>query len=114
MEPATDLPHARLGSTVARPLRRVLHWSASPIADLVSGGPTGHRRSDGPGGRSRRSKNSGPDAFHRGSTISVARPGVLTGCGPALLEPVGRIHLCSDVWTGFIAGAIRTIIQAFT
>ncbi|WP_439569343.1 flavin monoamine oxidase family protein [Sphingopyxis sp.] len=50
--------------------------------------------------------------FHRGGYVSVAGPGVLTGFGPALLEPVGRIHWAgtetADVWAGYIDGAVRS------
>jgi monoamine oxidase len=50
--------------------------------------------------------------LHRGGYVSVAGPGVLTAFGPALLEPVGRIHWAgaetADAWVGYIDGAIRS------
>lgn len=50
--------------------------------------------------------------YHRGGYVSVPGPGVLTGFGPAILEPVGRIHWAgtetADAWTGYIDGAIRS------
>ena len=49
---------------------------------------------------------------HRGGYVSVPGPGTLTAFGPALTEPVGRIHWAgtetSDVWLGYIDGAIRS------
>ena len=39
-------------------------------------------------------------------------PGVMTGYGPVLREPVGRIHWAgtetSDYWTGYLDGAVRS------
>jgi monoamine oxidase len=50
--------------------------------------------------------------FHRGGYVCAGGPGVLTAFGPALLEPVGRIHWAgtetADAWTGYIDGAIRS------
>lgn len=50
--------------------------------------------------------------LHRGGYVCVPGPGVLTAFGPALLDPVGRIHWAgtetADVWNGYIDGAIRS------
>lgn len=50
--------------------------------------------------------------LHRGGYVSVPGPGVLTAFGPALLEPVGRIHWAgtetAEAWVGYIDGAIRS------
>jgi len=50
--------------------------------------------------------------YHRGGYVSVPGPGVLTGFGPAILAPVGRIHWAgtetADAWIGYIDGAIRS------
>jgi monoamine oxidase len=50
--------------------------------------------------------------LHRGGYVASAGPGVLTAFGPALLEPVGRIHWAgtetADAWVGYIDGAIRS------
>lgn len=50
--------------------------------------------------------------LHRGGYVSAPGPGVLTAFGPALLQPVGRIHWAgtetADAWTGYIDGAIRS------
>ncbi|MCC6919668.1 MAG: FAD-dependent oxidoreductase [Alphaproteobacteria bacterium] len=50
--------------------------------------------------------------LHRGGYVAAPGPGVLTAFGPALLDPVGRIHWAgtetSDVWGGYIEGAIRS------
>lgn len=50
--------------------------------------------------------------MHRGGYVSVPGPGVLSAFGPALLEPVGRIHWAgtetADAWIGYIDGAIRS------
>jgi len=50
--------------------------------------------------------------LHRGGYVSAPGPGVLTAYGPALLDPVGRLHWAgtetADAWTGYIDGAIRS------
>lgn len=50
--------------------------------------------------------------YHRGGYVSVPGPGVLTGFGTALLDPVGRIHWAgtetAEAWTGYIDGAVRS------
>jgi monoamine oxidase len=50
--------------------------------------------------------------IHRGGYVSVPGPGVMTAFGPALLEPVGRIHWAgtetADAWVGYIDGALRS------
>jgi len=48
----------------------------------------------------------------RGGYVSAPGPGVLTAFGPALRDPVGRIHWAgtetADAWVGYIDGAIRS------
>jgi monoamine oxidase len=48
--------------------------------------------------------------------VSGLAPGVLTACGPALREPVGRLHWAgteaATVWTGYLDGAVRAGIAA--
>jgi len=50
--------------------------------------------------------------FNRGGYVCVPGPGVISGFGPALLEPVGRIHWSGTEtaarWQGYIDGAIRS------
>jgi monoamine oxidase len=50
--------------------------------------------------------------LHRGGYVSVPGPGVVTAFGPALRDPVGRIHWAgtetADAWVGYIDGAIRS------
>jgi len=52
------------------------------------------------------------DPLHRGGYVAAPGPGVLTAFGPALLQPVGRIHWAgtetSDAWPGYFEGAIRS------
>ena len=47
-----------------------------------------------------------------GGYTSVATPGTMTVFGPALTEPVGRIHWAgtetSDIWSGYVEGALRS------
>ncbi len=54
--------------------------------------------------------------LHRGGYVSVPGPGVLTNFGPALFEPVGRIHWAgtetAKAWSGYIDGAVRSGEQA--
>jgi monoamine oxidase len=52
------------------------------------------------------------DPWTRGCYAGFLPPGALTSYGPALRAPVGRIHWAgtetSDVWNGYIEGAIRS------
>ena len=52
------------------------------------------------------------EEFSRGCYGAHFTPGVWTGFGPALREPVGRIHWagaeCSPVWNGYMEGAVRS------
>jgi monoamine oxidase len=54
----------------------------------------------------------GKEAWTQGGMISHFPPGVLTGFGPALRAPIGRIHwACTETatrWHGQIEGAIRS------
>ena len=47
-----------------------------------------------------------------GAPVSFMPPGVLTGYGHALREPVGPIHWAgtetSDIWSGYMDGAVRS------
>lgn len=51
------------------------------------------------------------EEFSRGCYGAHFTPGVWTAYGPALREPVGRIHWagaeCSPVWSGYMEGAVR-------
>ncbi len=51
-------------------------------------------------------------AWHRGGYAAAPGPGVLTGFGPALREPIGRIHWAgtetAEAFAGYIDGAIRS------
>ena len=52
------------------------------------------------------------EEFSRGCYGAHFTPGVWTGFGAALREPVGRIHWagaeCSPVWNGYMEGAVRS------
>lgn len=52
------------------------------------------------------------EQWSRGGPTAVAGPGTLTGYGPALRTPVGRIHWAgtetSDYWPGYMDGAVRS------
>lgn len=52
------------------------------------------------------------EEFTRGCYGAHFTPGVWTAYGPALREPVGRIHWagaeCSPVWNGYMEGAVRS------
>jgi monoamine oxidase len=49
--------------------------------------------------------------YSLGGPVGIATPGVLTACGAALREPVGRIHWAgsetSTFWNGYMDGAVR-------
>jgi monoamine oxidase len=51
------------------------------------------------------------DDWNRGGPVSIMGPGVLSRLGPALRQPVGRIHWAGTEtalrWTGYMDGAIR-------
>ncbi|RYC68303.1 flavin monoamine oxidase family protein [Spirosoma sordidisoli] len=52
------------------------------------------------------------EAWSKGCYAAVPQPGFWTSAGPALRQPVGRIHWAgtetSDVWNGYIEGAVRS------
>ena len=52
------------------------------------------------------------EEWSRGCYAGLMGPGVWTTLGPALREPIGRIHWAgtetSDVWNGYIDGAVRS------
>lgn len=52
------------------------------------------------------------EPFSRGCYGAHFTPGVWTAYGPALREPIGRIHWagaeCSPVWNGYMEGAVRS------
>jgi len=52
------------------------------------------------------------EEFTRGCYGAHFTPGVWTAYGPALTEPVGRIHWagaeCAPVWNGYMEGAVRS------
>ncbi len=52
------------------------------------------------------------ERWSRGCPVGIAGPGVYTGYGPALREPVGRIHWAgtetSTFWNGYMDGAVRS------
>lgn len=52
------------------------------------------------------------EEWSRGCYAGLFGPGVWTNLGPALRQPVGRIHWAgtetSDVWNGYIDGAVRS------
>jgi monoamine oxidase len=52
------------------------------------------------------------ERWSRGCPVGVAGPGVYTGYGPALRQPVGRIHWAgtetSTFWNGYMDGAVRS------
>lgn len=52
------------------------------------------------------------EEFSRGCYGAHFAPGVWTAYGPALREPVGRIHWagaeCATVWNGYMEGAVRS------
>lgn len=52
------------------------------------------------------------EPFTRGGPVACLGPGVLTGCGPSLREPVGPIHWAgtetASVWSGYIEGALES------
>jgi monoamine oxidase len=50
--------------------------------------------------------------WSRGGPVGIAGPGVVTAHGPALRQPVGRIHWAgtetSNYWNGYMDGAVRS------
>lgn len=52
------------------------------------------------------------EAFTRGSPVGIAPPGLLTTYGPAIREPVGRLHWTGTetgtFWAGYMDGAVRS------
>jgi monoamine oxidase len=56
------------------------------------------------------------ETFSGGGPVGVFPPGVLTGFGPALRAPIGRVHWAgtetAGVWMGYMEGAVRSGEQA--
>ncbi len=56
------------------------------------------------------------ERWSRGGPVGIHRPGVLLPTGPALRQPIGRIHWAgtetSTYWNGYMDGAIRSGIRA--
>ncbi len=56
------------------------------------------------------------ETWSRGCPVAVAPPGVLTTYGPALREPVGRIHWAgtetATYWNGYMDGAVSAGLRA--
>ena len=56
------------------------------------------------------------EPFTRGGPVVVFSPGLLTGCGPALREPVGPVHWAGTEtatrWCGYIDGALSSGARA--
>jgi monoamine oxidase len=56
------------------------------------------------------------EPYTRGGPVAVFSPGLLTGFGPALREPVGPVHWAgtetATVWCGYIDGALSSGIRA--
>jgi monoamine oxidase len=52
------------------------------------------------------------EAWTRGCPVAVAGPGLLTEYGPALTDPIGRIHWAgtetATYWQGYMDGAVRS------
>jgi monoamine oxidase len=52
------------------------------------------------------------DEWARGGYVGIMSPGTWTGLGPALREPIGRLHWAGTetalVWSGYMDGAIRS------
>ena len=52
------------------------------------------------------------EEYSRGCYGAHFTPGVWTGFGTALTEPVGLVHWagaeCSSVWNGYMEGAVRS------
>ncbi|MPY98653.1 MAG: FAD-dependent oxidoreductase [Actinophytocola sp.] len=52
------------------------------------------------------------DVWSRGCPVAFGPPGLLLGYGPAIRQPVGRIHWAgtetSTYWTGYLDGAVRS------
>jgi monoamine oxidase len=56
------------------------------------------------------------EQFTRGGPVAVAGPGVMTGFGQALREPVGAVHWAgtetATEWTGYLDGAVSSGLRA--
>ncbi|HVC70280.1 MAG TPA: flavin monoamine oxidase family protein [Acidimicrobiales bacterium] len=56
------------------------------------------------------------ERYTRGGPVAVFSPGLLTGFGPALRDPVGPVHWAgtetATVWCGYIDGALSSGVRA--
>lgn len=57
-------------------------------------------------------RNWAAEPWSRGCYVGICGPGVLTSLGPALREPVGRLHWAGTetaaIWMGYMDGAVRS------
>jgi monoamine oxidase len=89
------------------------HWSARPAAERQAAVVECLVRYFGPRAASPVEyveRDWSGEEFTRGCYGAHFAPGVWTGFGPALREPVGRVHWagaeCSPVWNGYMEGAV--------
>jgi len=56
------------------------------------------------------------EPFTRGGPVALSKPGSLTGCGPALRDPVGPLHWAGTEtavkWCGYLDGALSSGLRA--
>jgi monoamine oxidase len=110
---------AFIGGNHARRLGRLSEAARQKIvvAEVAARfGPQGARLSQNivypPTGHSYIDHNWAEEEWTRGDFSAYLPPGVLTGFGPAIWDPVGRIHWAGTEtaieWPGYMDGAVRS------
>ena len=110
--PPDGTPGVMLGFIEGEEARR---WSGRPVADrraAVLDSFTRYFGDDAQNARDYVERDWSSDPWTRGCYAGFLPPGALTGYGPALRTPVGRIHWAgtetAEDWNGYIEGAIRS------
>jgi len=110
--PPDGTPGVLLGFIEGEEARR---WSGRPVADRRDAVLGSFERYFGAGARAARDyveRDWSADPWTRGCYAGFLPPGGLTGYGPALRAPIGRIHWAgtesAEEFNGYIEGAIRS------
>jgi monoamine oxidase len=110
--PPDGTPGVLLGFVEGEEARR---WSGRPVAERRAAVLESLARYFGDAALAARDyveRDWSTDPWTRGCYAGFLPPGALTSYGPALREPIGRIHWAgtetADVWNGYIEGAVRS------
>ena len=110
--PPDGAPGVLFGFVGADAARSFLRSSAAERRAAVLGNFSDYYGAEAANARDYFETNWPAEQWSRGGPVGIGGPGVLLANGPALREPVGRIHWAgtetSGFWVGYMDGAIRS------